>query len=110
MIGGLHTGGADTAEIPDCLLDVLVDDAVGLLDADSSEGEDAGLDGTGHTGGDFHGTSDLGAVTHHTGDVADHVLDRRADLLVAASTQVEDRKSTRLNSSHSAKSRMPSSA
>lgn len=90
MIGGLHTGGADTAEIPDCLLDVLVDDAVGLLDADSSEGEDAGLDGAGHSGGHFHRTSDLGTVTDHTGDVSDHILDRRADLVVASSAEEHD--------------------
>ena len=35
---------------------------------------------------------------------------RDYDLLLASGEQVADRKSTRLNSSHSAKSRMPSSA
>ncbi len=86
----LHAPGAEGAEVADRLLDVVFDDAVGRRDAGASKGQHGRLDGARDAARDLHRAAYLGPVADHAGDVAGHVLDGVADLLVAAALEIDD--------------------
>ena len=69
-----------------------------------------GDDGNGVVGGAEIGDADQGGDAEFGSPLAADVAGQPGDDEVDAAVVAEDRKSTRLNSSHSSQSRMPSSA
>ena len=88
MVGGLHAGRTYGADVADGLFHIVLDNAVGGGNAGPAKGQDGALNSAGHTAGHFHGTTHLGPITHHAGDIPGYVLDGGANLLISAALQV----------------------
>ncbi|CAN4043455.1 DUF2178 domain-containing protein, partial [Dysosmobacter welbionis] len=87
LVGLHHAGGADQAHVADGLLRRLAADAVRGLEHHIAHGQLGTHDGGVGGSSQLQGTADLAAVADHTGEVAAHVDDGLADLLIAAAHQ-----------------------
>ena len=86
-VGLHHAGGADLPHVADGLLRRGAADAVRGLEDHVAHGQLSAHDGGVGGGGQLQCAADLAAVADHAGEVAAHVDDGLADLLVGAAHQ-----------------------
>ena len=105
VVGGGHPLQPDVGHVADALLDVLVDDALDGADGFVLHCQHGRKDGGGDTRRHLEGTTGLRTVADHTGDVGDHVLDGKDDLVVVTAEEIGEAAGGASGSRHAAAQR-----
>ena len=89
-IGLVHRIRTNGYEVAYALFDILVDDALDSTDTIALHSQHGRQDGCADTRGDLERTTRLGSIAYHSGEISDHILDRKGDLLEIAAHQIGD--------------------